>query len=115
MGGGEKFFRIFLYSLYQVFLGITCSGILSRFSWLAVHALAQAAESCASPVRLGISKPLGASSVIADYQTNPRGYNHSNYPSMSNRMTERQGQLMARQLHVRAATRTDPSSRSRKG
>ena len=73
--------------------------------------LAQAAEGCASPVRLGISKPLGASSVVADYQTSPRSYN-SNYISRAaiNRLAGRQGQSIVRQLHVRAARVTASSA-----
>ena len=84
------------------------SGIISKFSWLAVHALSQAAEACASPVRLGVSKPLGASSVVAEYQTNGRGYVGSNYATLtssSGRQSPGVGQIqtMTRQLHVRAA------------
>jgi hypothetical protein len=84
------------------------SSILSRFSWLSVHALSQAAEACASPVRLGVSKPLGASSVIADYGGGGRGYFNTNHHSnMSGNMhpANRQSHALMRQLHVRAARR----------
>lgn len=83
-----------------------CSGILSHFSWLAIHALSQAAEACASPVRLGVSKPLGASSVIAEYQASSRSYaGASAYTSSVSgaRQSSRQTQALLRQLHVRAA------------
>ncbi len=83
------------------------SSIISHFSWLAVHALSQSAEACSAPIRLGISKPLGASSVIAEYQTTPRGYSGSAYTSLTpgNRQSSGAGQreTLMRQLHVRAA------------
>ena len=47
---------------------LTLRQILSQFSWLAVHALAEAAEAASAPVRIGVSKPLGASSVLPEYQ-----------------------------------------------
>ena len=47
---------------------IHCRHILGQFSWLAVHSLAEAAEAASAPVRIGVSKPLGASSVLPEYQ-----------------------------------------------
>ena len=41
--------------------------ILAKFSWLAVLALAESADIACTPVRLGVSKPMGASSVSAEY------------------------------------------------
>ncbi len=42
--------------------------VLSRFSWLSVGSMVAAAEASVSPVRLGVAKPLGASSVASEYQ-----------------------------------------------
>ena len=40
----------------------------------------QAAEASIAPVRLGVAKPLGASSVASEYQqTLPYGYSPSSY------------------------------------
>ena len=89
------------------------SSIISRFSWLAIHALAQAAEGCSYPLRLGVSKPLGASSVVPDYQTNSRIYHGNHYSYVmapSSQLAARQGQSLVRQLHVRAAKATSSSA-----
>ena len=43
--------------------------ILGQFSWLAVHSLSEAAEASSAPVRIGVAKPLGASSVLPEYQS----------------------------------------------
>ena len=48
-----------------------CRSVLCRFSWLSVRCLVQAAEASIAPVRLGVAKPLGASSVASEYQQAP--------------------------------------------
>lgn len=83
-----------------------CRTILRPFSWLAVHSLAEAAEASSAPVRHGVSKPLGANSVVPDYQT-PR---QSHY--RSSRQNEDPHQSLARQLHVRSALLLPHSSTS---
>ena len=62
--------RIMLYfqSCYIHLHACTCRRILGQFSWLAVHSLSEAAEASSAPVRIGVSKPLGASSVLPEYQ-----------------------------------------------
>ena len=74
-------------------------GILTSFSWLAVHSLVQAADVSSLPVRLGIPKPLGASSVVTDYQA-PRSYGSS---YRMHRQAEDPHHSLARQMHVRSA------------
>jgi len=95
--------------MIPVFNTLPSSAIILRFSWLGVHAIARAAESCSYPLRLGVSKPLGASSVVPDYQSNSRVYHSSQYsyiiPS-SGQLASRQGQSLVRQLHVRVAKAT---------
>lgn len=68
---------------------------LSLFSWLAVESLAHAAESANLPVRMGVSKPFGASSVVSDYQS--QRFNGSS------RFHPRRGRSLGRQLHIRSA------------
>ena len=83
----------------------TCRGILASFSWLAVHHLAEAAEASSLPVRYGISKPLGASSVSAEYYFNSRGYNSatSAFNFRPPHQNEDPQQAVLRQMHIRRA------------
>ena len=46
----------------------TTRSILSAFSCISLEFLASACEGVMAPVRLGLAKPLGASSVCAEYQ-----------------------------------------------
>ena len=82
---------------HSLFLS-TYRTILHPFSWLAVHSLAESAEASSAPVRLGISKPLGANSVVPDYHS-------SRQPSyrVAHHHSEDPHQSLTRQLHVRAA------------
>ena len=67
------------------------------FSWLAVDALAKAAETACLPVRLGVAKPFGANSVTNEYRSLR---NHSSMRSVSDRSRNRS---LNRQYHVRSA------------
>ena len=82
-----------------------CRSILTSFSWLAVHHLAEAAEASSVPVRFGISKPLGASSVSAEYFFNSRGYNStsSTFNFRPPHQNEDPQQAVLRQMHIRRA------------
>ncbi len=61
-----------------------CRCVLSRFSWLSVASLVAAAEASIAPVRLGVAKPLGASSVASEYQqASSYGYTPSSYSRRS--------------------------------
>ncbi len=90
-----------VYSIFPHFPLPLSRNILTSFSWLAVQALAESAEAAIAPVRLGISKPLGASSVSAEYH-NPRSLVP---PSAlrSSRQSQNQSRTLARQMHVRSA------------
>lgn len=71
---------------------------ITSFSWLSVEAIAKAAEVCIIPVRLGVSKPFGASSVTNEYQP-------SRLPSSLRFAADRNSGMrsLSRQLHIRSA------------
>lgn len=79
---------------------------LASFSWMAVETLAQTAEMACLPVRLGVAKPFGASSVTSEYQSARM------LPSMryAGRGINRNRSL-TQQLHVRSAL-SNPDSRA---
>ena len=82
---------------------------LASFSWMAVETLAQAAEMSSLPVRLGVAKPFGASSVTSEYQS-ARILPSVRYPGRNiNR-----GRSLAQQLHVRSAL-SNPDSQALNG
>jgi hypothetical protein len=60
--------HVHVHCYYLVSCPDPCRRILSQFSWLAVHSLSEAAEASSAPVRIGVAKPLGASSVLPEYQ-----------------------------------------------
>lgn len=74
---------------------------ITSFSWLSVEVIARAAEVTIAPVRLGVSKPFGASSVTNEYQP-------SRLPSSLRFAADRNSGMrsMARQLHIRSALPT---------
>ena len=80
----------------------SCRNILNQFSWLAVHSLAQAAEASVTPVRMGISKPMGASSVMSEYQ-NTRVPRMSTYHGATRVLGENPQESLARSFHTRRA------------
>jgi E3 ubiquitin-protein ligase EDD1 len=71
-------------------------GTLKNFSWLAVDAMAKAAETACLPVRMGVAKPFGANSVTNEYQA-VRG------TSMRQVGDRSRNRSLRRQFHVRSA------------
>ena len=77
---------------------------ITSFSWLSVDIIARAAEVAITPVRLGVSKPFGASSVTNEYQP-------TRLPTSLRFAADRNSGMrsLSRQLHIRSALpTTDP-------
>ena len=96
-----------IYSLvYYIVLSINCIMIsrklLSKFSWLAVKCVADAAVATSSPVCLGVCKPMIAASVSSDHNLiRSAAMRHSMAMGLPSMERYQQSSLHKRRVHVK--------------